>query len=570
LPDFVVVHFPDYKGPAVFQGLPRTWVPIPAAEVMSDKKKALFRVNLPLRLCWALTFHKCQGITAHEGTIISFVGTRMPAPASKPGLPFVGWTRATLWSQVAFHGLPSLEEFLAVRSTKEFKVRGDFERAADAHHDTFLQELGHSGEQQVVDHKKHLDDVLMEERCRHATDAELDDLEAMLGKRGVAPVSQSVWAWAERKSGTKSATGLWAIVGSFKGSRKAEDIADKKQKAKGRKSTSEASPAEMATKHLLEEYDFPAQEVSAALRACGPSLSRCKAYIEVRQSGFQPDDPTDTIVKEQDWAQNVMVELGFSVATITSALERFNWDFSLALTFLLYGERDQSALRNQMRRHTSRKPVPAILIHADEKQRQYVARAQRDLQLAVRVVDLGARAGTTINACFWLSLAAALTRSTWAPSSHLRHRLSGFDAARASPIPVDGGEVAWSPIGALAVQLRHYMCLGDGAVMLQPHVRDLIYQAYAALAAQGPVRSLEQYKRWVAKLATNEFADELVVRAVSIELRVGITCVPYTPLGQIDWQISHYSPAGLFVAESKTVILANDDVHYVWLSTVHS
>ena len=106
--------------------------------------------------------------------------------------------------------------------------------------------------------------------------------------------------------------------------------------------------------------------------------------------------------------------------------------------------------------------------------------------------------------------------------------------------------------------------------MLQPHVRDLIYQAYAALAAQGPVRSLEQYKRWVAKLATNEFADELVVRAVSIELRVGITCLPYTPLGQRDWQISHYSPAGLSVAESKTVILANDDVHYVWLSTVQS
>ena len=85
---------------------------------------------------------------------------------------------------------------------------------------------------------------------------------------------------------------------------------------------------------VAHPQDKAAQEVSAALRACGPSLSRCKAYIEVRQSGFQPDDPTDTIVKEQDWAQNVMVELGFSVATITSALERFDWDFSLALMFL--------------------------------------------------------------------------------------------------------------------------------------------------------------------------------------------------------------------------------------------
>jgi len=310
--------------------------------------------------------------------------------------------------------------------------------------------------------------------------------------------------------------------------------------------------------------------VSAALRACGPSLSKCKAYIEVTQSGFLPDDLTDAIVKEHDWAQNVMVELGFSEATITSALERCDWDFSLALTSLLYGERDQGALRNQMKRHTSRTPVPAIPIHLHVKAQQYVARAQRDLQLAVRVVDLGARAGTTINACFWLSLAAALTRSAWAPFNHLRDRLSGFHAARASPIPVDDGGVARSAIGALAVQLRHHMCLGNEAVMLKSHVRDVIYQAYAALATQGPVRTLEQYKRWVAKLATNEFADELVVRAVSNELRVRITCLPYTPLGQRDWHISHYSPVGHSVPESNAVILANDDVHYVWLSTAQS
>ena len=95
----------------------------------------------------------------------------------------------------------------------------------------------------------------------------------------------------------------------------------------------------------------------------------------------------------------------------------------------------------------------------------------------------------------------------------------------------------------------------------------MIYQAYAALVSQGPVRSLEQYKRWVAKLATDEFADELDVRAVSIELRVRITCLPYTPLGQADWHISHYSPVGHTVPERNTILLANDDVHYVWLST---
>ena len=122
-------------------------------------------------------------------------------------------------------------------------------------------------------------------------------------------------------------------------------------------------------------------------------------------------------------------------------------------------------------------------------------------------------------------------------------------------------------VGELAVQLRHHMCLGDEAAMLQPRIRDTIYQAFAALDARGPGRTLDQYKRWVGKLAVNEFADELVVRATAIELRVWITCVPYTPEGRPDWAISKYAPVGYVVPESNMVVLGNDDVHYVWLST---
>ena len=95
LPDIVVVHFPDYKGPACFPNLPRTWVPIPATEVRHKSLKSLTRVGIPLRLAWALTFHKSQGITAPEGCIVSFEGVRGAHTVSKLGLAFVAWTRAT-------------------------------------------------------------------------------------------------------------------------------------------------------------------------------------------------------------------------------------------------------------------------------------------------------------------------------------------------------------------------------------------------------------------------------------------------------------------------------------------
>ena len=103
--------------------------------------------------------------------------------------------------------------------------------------------------------------------------------------------------------------------------------------------------------------------------------------------------------------------------------------------------------------------------------------------------------------------------------------------------------------------------------MLQPRIRDMIYQAFAALDARGPSRTLDQYKRWVGKLAVNKFADELVVRATAIELRVWITCVPYTPPGRPDWVISQYEPVGYDIPKGRMVVLGNDDVHYVWLNT---
>ena len=353
----------------------------------------------------------------------------------------------------------------------------------------------------------------------------------------------------------------------LQGKQEAKDIADEKGAAKTRKTTSEATAAEQATKHLLEEYGYPGEDVATALLACGPSLENCLDFLEQKQLAPDAVPEVDSVVDEEGWAQSVMLDLGFSETTITSALERFDFDFSLALTFLLYGDQERRKLEKHVKRHTSKQIMPAISMSVGEKKAQYAARAARDLQLSVQVVDLGQYAGNTANACFWLCLAVGLTRSGWVPSRYLWRRLSSFDAAKTSAVPTEGMPVRDSHVGKLAVQLRHHMCLGDDAAMLQPRVRDKIYQAFAALGARGPRRTLALYKHWVAKLATHEFADELVVLATACELRVRITCVPYTRPGQADWRISRYAPVGCDIPVDQTVLLGNDDVHYMWLNT---
>jgi hypothetical protein len=82
LPNMVIVNFPEYKGQACFDGCPRTWVPVPVAKTQSNTRKYQWRAALPLRLCWALTVHKCQ-YRNHETQSRLWVWHSWHGPASR-------------------------------------------------------------------------------------------------------------------------------------------------------------------------------------------------------------------------------------------------------------------------------------------------------------------------------------------------------------------------------------------------------------------------------------------------------------------------------------------------------
>jgi hypothetical protein len=115
------------------------------------------------------------------------------------------------------------------------------------------------------------------------------------------------------------------------------------------------------------------------------------------------------------------------------------------------------------------------------------------------------------------------------------------------------------------------MCDGPDAALLRAEMLNMLYPAFAALDSQGDRRQLHHYKAWVKKLASKEYADELVVLATAQTLQVEIVCVPYTPdAATVPWVISTYRPLGGQLVVHPQVVLGNNDVHYMWLAATDS
>ena len=93
----------------------------------------------------------------------------------------------------------------------------------------------------------------------------------------------------------------------------------------------------------------------------------------------------------------------------------------------------------------------------------------------------------------------------------------------------------------------------------------MIYAAFASLPGRGK-RTEHIYEQWVSKLADKEYADELVVIAVGVELSIRIVVIPFTPPSALaNWAVPTYGPMGASQDASRTIYLGNNDVHYVYL-----
>ena len=176
----------------------------------------------------------------------------------------------------------------------------------------------------------------------------------------------------------------------------------------------------------------------------------------------------------------------------------------------------------------------------------YKQRAHDHYQISVAVWDFGQYAGRTSGACFWLCLAAGLAESSGEglaealPSDH--PVCLSLDRVRAKGVPACAGEDHRNTeLGVCAEALRSYFCKGANAAMTREDLMNRIYPAFAGLDVKGPPRTHDLYMRWVRKHGVAEFADELVVMAVALELRIRICCIPHTPASALSpWAPSTY------------------------------
>ena len=100
--------------------------------------------------------------------------------------------------------------------------------------------------------------------------------------------------------------------------------------------------------------------------------------------------------------------------------------------------------------------------------------------------------------------------------------------------------------------------------MHQPEMVQLLLPAFAALdTRRGSVATIESFKQWLNRVATREFADELVLLAVALHLRLWIVALP----AKANWAVTEYPHHAkrreINIRENRRILLGNNNFHYV-------
>ena len=97
LPDVVMVQFDNYSGPPFIEENPKIVLLVPVERKIDCNCCGCRRKQIPFRLGWAFTIHKCQGMTIGKGEPYSYMiinpGIRS-FESRNPGDLFVALSRA--------------------------------------------------------------------------------------------------------------------------------------------------------------------------------------------------------------------------------------------------------------------------------------------------------------------------------------------------------------------------------------------------------------------------------------------------------------------------------------------